>query len=29
VDGLRDLEMLKSVKAEAGCRLVFNQIAAL
>jgi 2-methylisocitrate lyase-like PEP mutase family enzyme len=27
VDGLRDLEMLKSVKAEAGRPLVFNQIA--
>jgi 2-methylisocitrate lyase-like PEP mutase family enzyme len=27
VDGLRDLEMLRSVKAEAGRPLVFNQIA--
>ena len=27
MDGLRDLEMLKSVKAEAGRPLVFNQIA--
>jgi 2-methylisocitrate lyase-like PEP mutase family enzyme len=27
VDGLRDLEMLKRVKAEAGRPLVFNQIA--